>query len=387
MPEYIQLPIETDPDAITELGFDYMESVTGGVWSPADGNLDAWMLSAIGIMCAELRDVASDVPASIFRYMGSKIFGITPIIGTSATATTTWLMTDTLGHRIDAGATVGIRNANDELVFFTTSDDIDIPAGQDTAIGINIASQDPTTDANGLTGPNVELIDQFDFVESITLTTTTANGTDDEDDDDYLDRLTLNMRLVAPRPITASDFALMSMNIVGVARATALDGYDPGNGLFTNARTVSVAAIDSNGAPISTLIKTSLQAYLAANREVNFNVFVIDPTVNTIDVTYTVTKFPNWDATSVQTSINAALTAYLNPLVWGTEDTSNTGDWLNKTSLNQYDLSAVIKGVEGVNSITTLTFRKTGGSFASTPVTLTGVAPIPAPGTLSGTVS
>src|SRR5262245_22295104 len=115
MPDYINIPIETDPDTIAQIGFDYMQEVVPG-WDPSDGNLDVWILNAIARQAAEVRDVASDVPLSILRYIGFFIFGFNPIDATSASALTNWTMQDNAGYTILDGTNIGIRDANGELI-------------------------------------------------------------------------------------------------------------------------------------------------------------------------------------------------------------------------------------------------------------------------------
>jgi uncharacterized phage protein gp47/JayE len=302
-------------------------------------------------------------------------------------AVTTWTAIDSNGYVVPDGTTVGIRNSSDELIFFETVGDANIPAGSTSVDNVTISSVDETASANGLTGPNVELIDTLDFVDSVVLTQDTSGGTDDEDDDVYLDRLTRNMRIVAPRPILPDDFALMALNVTGVFRATAINGYDPTTNTYNNARTITLAAIDATGASISSSVKAALAAYLEANREANFLVYIVDPTQNLIDVTYAVDSYPRFSAADVKDRIDAAIATYLNPLSWGIEDTSNDNSWINNVVINQYDLGAVIKNVEGVMKLNSLTFAIHGSTLATTPVNLTGIAPVPGVGTITGTVS
>lgn len=387
MPSYVSVPIETDPDALAELAFDYMESVTGGLWTPADGNLDVWILIACANMAAELRDVASDVPTTIFRYLGSQIFGIVPDSGVAALGTTTWTMRDSTGYPIPAGTVVGLRDANGDLVYFEVTERVDVAPGQTVAAGVQINALDETAAANGLTGPNVELIDELDYVASVVLAAATSGGADEEDDDAYLDRLTRNMRLLAPRPIVADDFAMMARNITGVYRAVAIDNYNPADGTTNNERMVAVAGIDANGAALSALVKSAVQIYLSGNREANFIVNVIDPNFNVIDVTVVLDAFPQYDKTDVQARVTSAIQDFLNPINWGSTDSGDVADWTNQTTINEYDISTAIKNTQGVKQITSLTFRKPPAAFASTSIALTGVAPLPQAGTLSVTVN
>lgn len=386
MPSYVNIPIETDPDAIVELAFDKMEELSGGLWTPADGNLDVWILIACAHMAAEARDLASDVPTTIFRYLGSQIFGIQPLLGTNAVGTTTWVMRDGAGYIVPGGTVVGIRNADGDLVYFETISDAQVVGSTTTVVGVEIASIEETASANSLTGPTVELIDSLDYVAGITLTVATHGGEDDEDDDAYIDRLTRNMALLAPRPILPDDFAQMARNIAGVYRAVAIDGYNPVDGTFNNERMVAVTGIDSSGAAISALVKTAVGLYLEANREFNFVVNMIDPTFNDIDVTWAATAYPQYDSNDVRTRGNQALKDYLNALAWGLLDSGDALDWINQTIIEEYELATVLNNVQGLNRVTGLTFAKTGNVLAQAPVNLTGVVPLPRAGAINGAV-
>ena len=71
-----------------------------------------------------------------------------------------------------------------------------------------------------------ELVTAIDGVDLITVTTA-QGGQDPEDDDAYLDRVTILLQLLAPRPILPDDHALLAIQIPGVGRASAIDLYIP----------------------------------------------------------------------------------------------------------------------------------------------------------------
>jgi uncharacterized phage protein gp47/JayE len=134
----------------------------------------------------------------------------------------------------------------------------------------------------------MELIDSLGFVQSITLTNPTTGGIDAEEDEDYLNRLSLQLQLLAPRPIVPSDFAAIALDIPGVGRALAIDGYNPADGTTDNERMITIAAVDTLGAAIPADTKQQLASFLEDRREVNFVINIIDPTYTTVDVTFQV---------------------------------------------------------------------------------------------------
>src|ERR1044072_9061080 len=100
MPDtYIQPPLDTDPDAILDEIYDYLAEQIPGC-ERNDGSPEVWLSEAFAQVLAENRDVAADVPYSIFRYFGAKIFGVLPIDATAASVTSTWTANDNLGHTI-----------------------------------------------------------------------------------------------------------------------------------------------------------------------------------------------------------------------------------------------------------------------------------------------
>jgi hypothetical protein len=392
MPEYIEFPLDTNPEVLAEDAFDYIQAKFPG-WVPNDGNLDTIMIEVGARLSAEARDVASLVPVEIFRYFGGLV-GIDPTEAVSASAETTWTMIDNAGYTIPGGTQVGIRIAGDVLAPFITIVDTVIPSGSTVANNVLITAVEPGGEFSsiGVAAGEVELIDTLDFVLTITQEAPTAGGIDEEDEEDYLDRLRERLQLLAPRPILARDFAIMAEDISGVDRAIAIDGYNPADTTENNERMVAVAAVDEDGEAVSGPIKSEIDAYLQAHREINFIVNVFDPTYSDVDVTFAAVALPGFDPAVVEVSAEAAVTEYLSPKNWGLV-TSGFGDspesqnWINQKILRYLELAQVINQVQGINYITSLTFRVPPAAFASTDVTLTGAVPLPRPGTISGTVS
>ena len=451
---YIDVPLDTDPQDLLNDCYTYLASVIPG-WTPATGNLDVWLLMAISSIAAETRDVASLVPASIFRWFGANIVGVVPIDEAQATATTTWTMVDTNGYTIPAGTQVAIPISGSSPVPFITTVDTIITPGSNSVTGVEIKAVDAGTDANniGTVGAPVQLLDVLTFVSSVTLDALPVNGADAELDADYLNRLAAELQLLAPRPILASDFAVYGRNVAGVYRVAALDLYDPdvaasftanttsgspnltsasstaalavgqavtGTGVpagshitaisgttvtisanatatatgvtisttdsYNNPRTVTVAGTDINGAILDTAHKASLLSYLEAAREVNFVVHVIDPTVNSIDVTTSVKALPDSDTTAVQTAVQNALGSFLSPLTWGNFPGENPQDWTNIITLRYLALVAAVGDAPGVEYVESLTFGLHGGALAAADLILSGAIPLVTAGTITVTV-
>ena len=91
MTEYLDVPFESDPDSLSQEAFDYLTSAIPN-WSPAEGNLDVWLIRAVARIAGEVQEMASAVPTTIFRYAGMNLFHVLPIDAVSAIGNTTWTM-------------------------------------------------------------------------------------------------------------------------------------------------------------------------------------------------------------------------------------------------------------------------------------------------------
>lgn len=387
MAKYIGVPVDTDPATLAEDSFDYLQTNIPG-WQPSEGNLEVWLIEAQAQRASEIRDLASTVPTSVFRYFGATVVGLPPIDFISATADSTWTMIDTAGYTIPAGTTVGLRDDSGNLILFITLDDVAVPAGADvTDTGeVRLVAVEPGTSGNGLDG-TLELVDTLAYVESAVIEGSTSGGEDAETDEEYLDRLVTLFQLFAPRPIVARDVATLARSVPGVDRAVAIDGYNPDDSSTNNERMVTVAVIDVDGAAVSSTISDAVQALLETYRETNFIFNVVDPTYTEIDVNVTVAVYPDFDPTDVATNVAATLADYLHPSTWGLPPFGDRREWLDDRTVRYLDLVSAVDRTEGVHYVSSLTFRKGADSFATADILLPGVPALPEPGTFSiGTI-
>lgn len=390
MSSYIELPVETNAETLAADAFEYLQDAIPG-WEPNDGNLETIMIEAFSRLSAEVRDVASAVPRSIFRYFG-QLVGTLPIQAQRATGTTTWTMINSAGYTIRAGQQVGIRTAGDNLVAFEVIQDYTIAPGNTSRADVIVRAVEPGAAASGIgsiAGP-VELIDPLDYVSTVTLNAVTSGGVDAETDSDYLDRLSQRLTLLTPRPILARDFATLARDVGGVSRAMVLDGYDPGNNSYNNERMVAVAVTDEDGNALSSDVKNEVDALLQETREVNFIVNVIDPEYTDVDVTYSVVALPGYTASDLESAINAALTAYTSPGNWGTPvdgDIVSGVNWVPTNTVRYLEVATVINNVQGVDYIASLAIGVNGGAQDQNDKTLGGAAALATTGSISGSVT
>lgn len=389
MSSYIPVPIDTEPVDLAGEAFDYIEQKVPG-WLPANGNLEAWLIESLAQIASELRVLTALVPEAIFEYFGSSILGLPPYPALQATALTSWTAIDAAGYTVDAGTVIALTPpASSSSYGFAVVEAFTIPPGQTQAAGIECRALIAGSAESGLTG-TVAVIDSLAFVDSVTLDAPTSGGQDAETTDAYLSRLSALLTLLSPRPILPQDFAVLAQrSIAGVGRAVAIDLYNPGPPVNANCpRCVSVVVVGTDGQPVSATIKGEVDALLQSEREVNFLVFVLDPTYTTIDVTFDAVAFPGWNVADVQARTIAALENYLSPESWGVPPFGDTSarSWINDTHVRYLEVAEQINRVDGIHFINSLSIGVHGGAMGQVDVVMSGVAPLPEPGTIAGTV-
>ena len=378
MAGYIETSISSDPDTIIQEALTSLISGFPG-FVPKEAHLEVWLLEVISRMTAETRDMFNRVPESIFRYFGKSLINLAPVDGSPAEALTTWTMIDSTGYTIPSGTRVAYRITGDELKVFKTVEDHVVAPGGTSLAGVLVEALDDGTHANGLSPVALEIVDSLASVLSVTATTTTANGVDRESDDMYLSRLRDEMRLLTPRFVLASDAAVLARRITGVHRALGIDNYDPTPATFGHEKMMTLAVVGADGLALSAPIKAEVEAYLESLRELNFVLHVVDPTYTTINVVFTVAIYAGFDTADVDTRATQAVTDYISPSSWAGGDL-NPPVWRAQGVVRYLEVAEVLNRVDGVDYVSSLTLN---GSSAN--VTLTGVAPLPQVGTVTGT--
>lgn len=397
MAEYRRPPLELEPTALSQDAFRFLAEVIPG-WEPNPGSLDTLIIEAFSEPAALAAEVASVSLDDDFRSLGPLV-GVPAADATAATATVTLNATaDPANDRvIPAGSVVGVRDVDEELIGFVLDSDVTLAAGATSTTGSATAETEGTI-GNGLSG-TVELVSTPAFVTTAAIAAPSGGGSDAEPDDDYLARLSETLTLLSPRPILPNDFAVLARGVPGVFRAMALDGYKPGPpydiaaASTGNARMITVAVADVNGLSVGATVRAAVAAALDAEREVNFSVWVIDPTYTTVDVTFTVQAWPGYTVTDVDDRSEAAVRAYLSPATWGAGPTGDATSWFpepgaaNGSSTARFgELYEALNDVEGVRYVTALTLRVSGGTMGTADVPLPGPAALPLAGVIAGTV-
>lgn len=387
--EYVNIPLETDPDILSQDAFEYIQLFIAN-WVPSDGNLDVRIISAIARMAAESRDVVTDVPTTIFRYFGTNLVNLPSLDGTPATINLTFTARDNLGYTIPGGTHVQATDGSGNISYWTTISDAIIAPGNTSITPVPALGSDDGTAFNGLTfsSGQITMVDSLSFILQVDSVGATDGGVDAEDDPTYLSRLATDLTLLSPKPIVPTDFAILSKNFSGIARAIAVDGYDLIANTFSNAKTITVFVVDSAGATPPSPTITAIQVYLASLREAGFIIYVAGPHFTGLSTQYAVTAEAGVDKPTVKAAIDAAIIAFLSPATWGIDRiTGGAGSTANNTwNLKPFvrlsELTAVIQDVPGVDTITTLTMSSVAADYD---LTVGGsVGPVALPSWVSG---
>lgn len=389
MSRFITYPISVDARDLIAAAFAYLQTKNPN-WEPSEGQPDTWIIEATGSEAADIGTLASQVPKDVFRTFGEQLFGIAPIDTQSATMSIDIFAVDNAGYTVPAGTQVGVQDAFGNLVAFTTVSDAVIAAGTNEVDNVLCVAAVGGSASNnvGVAGGAVQLLDVMypAFIDHITQVAPSIGGQDAEAIDDYLNRLSLELQTMSPRPILPGDFSILARDTAGVQRATTIDGYNPADDTFDNERMVTVFGLDDTGQPVVDPVKTNMKNDLDAMREVNFVVNAGDADLNDIDITAHFTVLPSYDLTDVQSRVYAAIQTYTDPSLWGIADTDDPNDpktWINETTIYYLELSTIINNVPGVDRITLLQIGPHGGALAADDYVMAGVAPLPSPQTIT----
>lgn len=358
-------------------------------WTPAEGNLETWLIKAFARISSVVRQQAGESSAAMFKKFGETIAGVPPILAAPASVQSTWTMVDTAGYTITAGTKVTIASSGEDSVAFEVVADVVIaPGSKATAAGgVTLRAVTPGIEGNGLSGTATpsDSTAATSATESIAIVGTTSGGVDEEDEDAYLNRLTEELHLLSLSLIVAEDFAKDARSVAGVARAIALPAYNgetSGQALY-----VTVFPVTAAGAALSALKKEELQARQQAKVPSGVLVVVKDPKFTKVIVSAEVVSIPGYTPAAVKAAVEARLAEYLSPANWGLaifgDPSINPSGWTNTTKVYINEVISEIDRVPGVQRVTSAKVAKFGGTLEAKDLTLEGVVPLTEASTLT----
>jgi Baseplate J-like protein len=383
----IEVPVQTDPSGILQIALDYLQSIYPG-WTPNTASYDYRELAAHAAMAAEFLQLAVQVPeGAITRFVGQVVYQTPPEPAIAATADSVWTLTDATEHTIPAGTNVAVTAPDGSLVGFQTAKEIvKADGGGSTVTEVALVATEPGAIASNLKGP-VTLLDSLveggaAWVISIALEGETTGGQDAETDEAYTARIVQLATLLKVSIVNVADYAPAARLLVPqIARALAVDEYNPETGLHGVERCVAVASIDTAGQPSTEPVKEVLEAVYERLRERSFLPFVISPTYTAISVDFKGVAAAGATPAIVQALAIEAVERLLSPATWGVPASGDVTSWINTPLVRYQDVVTALNNVEGFDHYTSLRIN---GGEADVP--LAGVAPLPEVGAVTGVV-
>lgn len=383
MPDYLEYPIETDPDALRQDWIDDIQSYWPN-WTPSEGALAYRGASALIEMIAEGRDVASLIPDAIFRTIGASLFNIPANPAVAATATVTIVAIDDAGYGPLPADTVFSINGN----FFELDDDVNFPSGTTTVGPVGLTAIDAGEASNGgESGDVIELEEGYEFVASVTLVTPALGGQDPEDIQVYQSRLRTQLTLMSPRAITTTNLVTFAQTVPGVYAAIALKGYDPDTDTDGNAGVAAMALRDATGMAVPVAVKDTVRDLLTGpeDRLANNVIKMMDPVWTPVDISFEFTTFDGADPATVKEIAEGAGASAVDPSLYGLPQSGEDRRWTNKNVISLYDIAGAIDAAEGLDRIVSIKIGLNGGAQVEEDVNLPGKISLPLPGNIVGT--
>lgn len=354
-------------------------------WALEPADLETILTEMFARMASILAVLAQNHDREIYRDFVATVFRIPSLSPTAASGTVTFTLIDTAGHTVPAGTQVSING----VAFQTTTDVTAAPGG--STVDATVVAVISGGAASGLSG-TVTVEDLLDYVTGASLVGITTGGMDGETVDEYIDRVhdelpTLSFAVVTPR-----DAELIAMAVPGVDLAMSIDRYVPaGPGGTPAALTdedgaITVVTRDAAGQAIGGL-KTTVAAAIDQRRVSGLLISVIDPTITPVDVTFTGTAYPGWDADTVEADAISTVLGFLSGALWGLPRAGEERRWIDEPLVRRNDLFGRLYDVPGLRHVDTLTLALNGGTLGTADLTLPGPGALPTPGDVNGTIS
>jgi hypothetical protein len=386
MPDYILAAGSTPTAAEILQGMidDYQARVPG--WRPNEGDPLTIFMAIIALRHSVLLNIFQQVKAGVYVDFGTSVAGVPFRDATYATVDAQ----ATIGaafvgepHEIPAGLRVQLEGPEGP-VGFQVAEAVNTLAGEPTAT-IVLRAEEPGSEGSGLTG-EVKIADPREWLQSITLLSDTAGGEDAESEASYRDKLVRKERRDSPTIITAVDGEEAILEIPGVGRCLILNNYVPKIGEEPAKEGVpgafTIVPLDPAGENVSGPIKAECLAVVEAERLLDLQGYVIDPTRTNIAVAYHFTVNPGWDPAGVKTAADAAVTQYLSNASWGNTSTAGgVTNWEEDLLVRYGELYTVLNNVQGLNHVTALTIN----GVANADAVLAGPGALPHLTSVAGT--
>lgn len=353
-------------------------------WEPTAGDLLTWISEGSARIAADVFEQMTQLEQAAFKRYGEAIASVPPVQAAPATVQSSWTMVDEDGYEIEAGTQVGIPGPEGSPIGFETVGDTTVAPGS-TKASILLQAIEAGEAGNGLSGePQLETA--LAFVVSpggIELEAVTDGGVDEEEEQVYLNRLVETLRLLSISLILPEDFEVNARSYAGISRAKCIRTYRADTEESDVPLCQTVFPIGPDGKAVSSPIKAALLAGQEAKLLNGVLHFVADADYTKVDVKASFVVEAGFDPETIKAAVESRLEAYLDPSKWGLPSNGEGSGWINRTSVYRNELISVVDRVGGVDRVVNVELAKHGNALGTADITLTGVAPLVEPGTLT----
>jgi hypothetical protein len=347
-------------------------------WQPSDGGLVTPIAESIAIAIATAVTALQGTYEDTYLGFGLRVVQLARGVATLATCSSTWTVTANALTVIPAGTEVDGTLVDGTTSTFIVASDTTVAADATTVLGVVLEATETGEDQNGFTNPaSTNLVGAV----AVSIDAAAIDGDDAEDPDAYVNRVTARAQRLHFVPIVPDDWAAFMLDVDGVARCVVLNRYNPATAPDDAPGHITLVGVDIDGAALSDDVKTAVGTYFGSV-DLPFNLVwhLADPEDVDVTVALTVKKAATADGTTVETDVQAAVAAALDP---GTFDADSTaaGGWavVRRTEVTVFDISAAADALDDVVAVTSVTINS-----GTTPVTLPAPVSLPV---LSGTVT
>ena len=269
-------------------------------------------------------------------------------------------------HTIPAGTVVRYtRDDQTGTLEYVTTGALTITTSESLQGEIGIVATETGVAHNALqAGTTLAAANYLTHVQSIEVSETTHAGEGPETDASFEERATAVLARQTSALVYADQFLAAPKTREEVGRVAVINNYNAETAA-TAAGHITVAVTDIAGQDLTPEQRTELQEWLQGQSLASLVIHVIDPQYTTVNLSATVEAAPGSNHAEVESAVIAELTRRLNPMTW---------DWW--TTITPMDIASWIDDVPGVFRVVDVPAG----------VTLTGVAPLPLPGTFTITV-
>jgi hypothetical protein len=377
----LDLPVD-ERDAIDELIAAFTARFPG--IQLAEGHPVEALLEVVGFADAQNARTGQVIWAAATDAFGRKIVGIDRIDGAPAQMQSTWTVRDTAGYTIPAGQVVAIYPVTGtDLAVFRPATDIIVDPGQTTATDVTLVADEIGTNRNGLPAGPLRLGVNDARIFSVVSTSTSIGGVDPETDRVWLNRLADEFQMPLRNPVLAEGFATAARRIPEVHRARVLGRFNGATSTPNTPGHVTVVAVNADGQPISPAAVDVLAEELGGtdNHIAGFTLHLPEPSYNDVTVDFTGIAADGFLPADVREAGIAVLNDRLaTGRFAGGGTLAPRWDPIDTIAIN--DLIGALYSIPGMLRVLTVTINGDADDF-----TMIGVAPLPVPIAITGTVT